>query len=100
MGVGLAACLARASRQQLVRPVADHPGVVEAGRAGGTAPAVYNAGNEVAVAAFLSGEIPFGRIAETIERVLDQHRVVPVDDLETVRAVDQWARERAREAMA
>ncbi|HTS87147.1 MAG TPA: 1-deoxy-D-xylulose-5-phosphate reductoisomerase [Gemmatimonadales bacterium] len=73
---------------------------VEAGRTGGTAPAVYSAANEVAVAAFLSGGMPFGRIAETIERVLDQHRVLPVHDLETVRAVDQWARERAREALA
>ena len=59
-----------------------------AGRAGGTAPAVFNAANEVAVAAFLAGRIPFGRIAETIERVLDAHRVEPVRDLETVRAAD------------
>ena len=39
-----------------------------AGRAGGTAPTVFNAANEVAVAAFLEGAIPFGRISETIER--------------------------------
>ena len=43
------------------------------GRAGGTAPAVFNAANEVAVAAFLDGAIPFGRISEIIERVLDGH---------------------------
>ena len=43
---------------------------VAAGRAGGTAPAVFNAANEVAVAAFLAGTITFGRIAEVIEQVL------------------------------
>ena len=49
---------------------------VAAGRAGGTAPAVFNAANEVAVAAFLRGAIPFGRISETIEQVLDAHTPV------------------------
>ncbi len=73
---------------------------VDAGRAGGTAPAAFNAANEVAVAAFLSGAISFGRIAETIERVLEAHRIEPVRDLETVRAADQWARGRAREVLA
>lgn len=73
---------------------------VEAGRAGGTAPAVYNAANEVAVAAFLSGAIAFGGIADTIERVLHSHRVEPVHDLETVRAADRWARDRAHEVLA
>ncbi len=72
---------------------------VDAGRAGGTAPAAFNAANEVAVAAFLSGAIPFGRIAETIERVLEAHRIEPVRDLETVRAADQWARRRAHEVL-
>ena len=73
---------------------------VSAGREGGTAPAVFNAANEVAVAAFLAGTAQFGRIAETIERVLDAHRVEPVRDLETVRAADQWARGRAVEVLA
>lgn len=73
---------------------------VSAGRAGGTAPAVFNAANEVAVAAFLEGRISFGRIAETIERVLDTHRGEPVRDLETVRAADRWARARANEVLA
>ena len=72
---------------------------VDAGRAGGTAPAAFNAANEVAVAAFLSGAISFGRIAEIIERVLEAHQVEPVRDLETVRAADRWARERAREVL-
>ena len=69
---------------------------VAAGRAGGTAPAVFNAANEVAVAAFLEGCIPFGRISEVIEGVLDTHRPVPVTSVETVRAADCEARERAR----
>jgi 1-deoxy-D-xylulose-5-phosphate reductoisomerase len=73
---------------------------VEAGRAGGTAPAAFNAANEVAVAAFLSGAIPFGRIAETIEGVLAAHRLVPVEDLETVRSADREARAQARELLA
>jgi len=70
---------------------------VAAGRAGGTAPAVFNAANEVAVAAFLDGCIPFGRISDVIERVLDDHRRQPAADVETVRAADRWARGRARE---
>jgi 1-deoxy-D-xylulose-5-phosphate reductoisomerase len=70
-----------------------------AGRAGGTAPAVFNAANEVAVAAFLEGCIPFGRISELIERVLAAHRPEPAADLETVRTADQWARQRAREIL-
>ncbi|HSB53356.1 MAG TPA: 1-deoxy-D-xylulose-5-phosphate reductoisomerase [Gemmatimonadales bacterium] len=73
---------------------------VAAGREGGTAPAAFNAANEEAVAAFLAGGIPFGRIAETIERVLDEHRNEPVRDLDTVRAADVRARVRAREVLA
>jgi 1-deoxy-D-xylulose-5-phosphate reductoisomerase len=73
---------------------------VEAGRAGGTTPAAFNAANEVAVASFLAGAIPFGRIAEIIEQVLGAHRIEPVRDLETVRAADAWARGRAREVLA
>jgi 1-deoxy-D-xylulose-5-phosphate reductoisomerase len=73
---------------------------VDAGRSGGTSPAVFNAANEEAVAAFLAGRIRFGRIAETIEQVLDQHRSEPVRDLETVRAADRWSRARAQEVLA
>jgi len=70
-----------------------------AGRAGGTAPAVFNAANEVAVAAFLQGAIPFGRISETIERVLEAHAPVPASSVEAVRAADRWAREEARQSV-
>ena len=72
---------------------------IEAGRAGGTAPAVFNAANEIAVAAFLDGRIRFGRIAQAIETVLAAHTVAAVTDLDTVRAADQWARARAMEEL-
>lgn len=67
---------------------------VSAGREGGTAPAVYNAANEVAVQAFLAGRISFGAIGELIDNVLESHDVQPATDLTTVLAADRWARER------
>jgi 1-deoxy-D-xylulose-5-phosphate reductoisomerase len=70
---------------------------VAAGRAGGTAPAVFNAANEAAVAAFLRGAIPFGRISETIEQVLDTHVSSPASSVEAVRAADRWAREQVEQ---
>jgi 1-deoxy-D-xylulose-5-phosphate reductoisomerase len=73
---------------------------VAAGRAGGTAPAVFNAANEVAVAAFLAGTIAFGRIAEVIEAVLEQHCSGPADELDAVREADGWARAHAGELVA
>jgi 1-deoxy-D-xylulose-5-phosphate reductoisomerase len=72
---------------------------IAAGRAGGTAPAVFNAANEVAVAAFLEGAISFGRISEIIERVLDVHAPLPAASVEAVRAADRWAREAARQSV-
>jgi len=72
---------------------------ISAGRAGGTAPAVFNAANEVAVAAFLEGVIPFGRISETIEMTLEAHRPVPATSVEAVRAADRWARATARRSV-
>jgi 1-deoxy-D-xylulose-5-phosphate reductoisomerase len=63
-----------------------------AGRAGGTAPAVFNAANEVAVARFLEGGLAFGRIAEVIEAVLARHSVGRVGHLADVQAADRWAR--------
>ena len=69
---------------------------ISAGRAGGTAPAVFNAANEVAVAAFLEGVIPFGRISETIEMTLEAHQPGPATSVEAVRAADRWARTTAR----
>jgi 1-deoxy-D-xylulose-5-phosphate reductoisomerase len=71
-----------------------------AGRKGGTAPAVFNAANEVAVAAFLAGRIPFGRIADTIERVLEQHAIVAPLTLEAVNGADRWARAKTEEVLS
>jgi 1-deoxy-D-xylulose-5-phosphate reductoisomerase len=68
-----------------------------AGRAAGTAPAEFNVANEVAVAAFLDGAAPFGRISEIIERVLEAHAPAPATSVEAVRDADRWARARARE---
>ena len=70
---------------------------MSAGRAGGTAPAVFNAANEVAVAAFLEGVIPFGRISEIIEMTLEAHQPAPATSVEAVRAADRWARAIARQ---
>jgi 1-deoxy-D-xylulose-5-phosphate reductoisomerase len=72
---------------------------IEAGRRGGTAPAVFNAANEIAVAAFLAGQIPFGRIAELIETVCEAHAPDPMTSIETVRAADAWARSTASEML-
>ncbi|MEW5762672.1 MAG: 1-deoxy-D-xylulose-5-phosphate reductoisomerase [Bacillota bacterium] len=69
----------------------------QAGRAGGTYPAVLNAANEVAVAAFLRGEIGFLAIPAVIERVLAAHTPVPVTGIDNVLAADAWAREEARQ---
>jgi 1-deoxy-D-xylulose-5-phosphate reductoisomerase len=78
----------------------------QAGSRGGTAPAVYNAANEVCVQAFLDGEIRFTDIVPTVEAVLglaDEADDVPstvtgltVDD---VLAADAWARRRATEIL-
>ena len=68
---------------------------VAAGVAGGTAPTVFNAANEVAVARFLEGRLPFGRIAETIEAVLERHEPGPQQNLEVIKAADRWSRAEA-----
>lgn len=65
----------------------------ECGKIGGTAPTVYNAANEIAVASFLNREIPFLQIENVIESVLSKHVSVSNPDLETIQFTDQWARE-------
>lgn len=72
---------------------------LEAGRIGGTMPAVFNAANEVAVAAFLAGNLPFGAIADVIHASLESHDCQPVDSLETVLRADADARAVAHEAL-
>jgi len=68
---------------------------LDAGRSGGTAPAVFNAANEVAVAAFLDETLPFVEIPRVIERTLEACGAHRLDSLEAVRAADKEARERA-----
>jgi 1-deoxy-D-xylulose-5-phosphate reductoisomerase len=63
--------------------------------AGGDMPAVLNAANEVAVAAFLQGVISFPDIALIISRVMTDHTVKPLSSLEQVLAVDRDARQKA-----
>ena len=67
----------------------------EAGEAGGTAPAVLNAANEVAVEAFLAGRIAFNGIPEVIERTLGAVPSAPVEHFEQLFEVDAAARDHA-----
>jgi 1-deoxy-D-xylulose-5-phosphate reductoisomerase len=69
---------------------------LRAGRQGATAPAVLNAANEEAVAAFLAGRLPFPRIAEVVARVLERHRPPEALDLAAVLAAERWSRDLAR----
>ncbi|MEO0319151.1 MAG: hypothetical protein RL404_2828 [Pseudomonadota bacterium] len=67
--------------------------------AGGTAPAVLNAANEVAVEAFLDRRIGFRKIPDLIAQVMDRLPAVPADGLERLLAQDRAARECARGLM-
>jgi 1-deoxy-D-xylulose-5-phosphate reductoisomerase len=72
-----------------------------AGETGGCHPAVYNAANEEAVAAFLESNVKFTSIVDTVERVLaeaDDWRGTPGSVAEVLAAED-WARARARERL-
>jgi 1-deoxy-D-xylulose-5-phosphate reductoisomerase len=72
----------------------------EAALAGGTAPCVLNAANEVAVHAFLAGRISFLGIAEVIEATLDAVPATPVRAFDTLYEADRLARELAAEHVA
>ncbi|WP_239137466.1 1-deoxy-D-xylulose-5-phosphate reductoisomerase [Sphaerisporangium rufum] len=67
------------------------------GGLGGTAPAVYNAANEVCLDAFVAGRLPFPGIVDTVAAVVERHRRTPAETVEEVLAADAWARARARE---
>ncbi len=71
---------------------------VAAGKTGGTAPAAFNAANEVAVQAFLDRRISFVRIPEVIDHVLQRYRGHAACDIETVLEIDRWSREVAEAA--
>ncbi len=66
---------------------------MEVAAAGGTAGAVLNAANEVAVASFLAGELKFVDIVPACRRVLEQHDFDPAPSLERLVELDSWARE-------
>jgi 1-deoxy-D-xylulose-5-phosphate reductoisomerase len=70
-----------------------------AGETGGTLPAVMNAANEVAVAAFLNRKIRFPQIWQTVALVMDRHRPVAHPDLDAILAADLWARAEATAAI-
>jgi 1-deoxy-D-xylulose-5-phosphate reductoisomerase len=63
-----------------------------AGREGGTAPAVMNAANEIAVAAFLDGRLPFNGISSLVADVLDEVQAGPADSFDALVAADREAR--------
>ena len=71
------------------------------GARGGTAPAVFNAANEEAVAAFLDGRLPFLGIVDTVAAVVEEHPAdASVPDVDAVLAAERWARRRAVELVA
>jgi 1-deoxy-D-xylulose-5-phosphate reductoisomerase len=66
---------------------------VDAGRSGGTYPAVLCAADEVAVELFLSHRVSFTDIAKIVQKTLEQHRNISQPSLEEILAADDWARE-------
>ena len=67
-----------------------------AGEIGGTLPAVMNAANEIAVAAFLDRKVRFPEIWGIVEDVMNRHTPVAHPDLDAILGADQWARAQAR----
>ena len=64
-----------------------------AGLVGGTMPAVLNAANEIAVAAFCAGRIGFAQISEQVDRVMSRHQNQTGPSMEDILAADTWARQ-------
>ena len=71
----------------------------QAGQAGGSAPCAFSAANEVAVAAFLAGQLPFLSIAEVVERALERADTSPPRDLDSLVEADRAARAIATEQL-
>ena len=67
-----------------------------AGDTGGTLPAVMNAANEIAVAAFLDRQVRFPDIWRVVEEVMNRHTPVAHPDLDAILQADQWARNEAQ----
>jgi len=72
---------------------------LQAGKIGGSMPAVLNASNEIAVGAFLEGNIGFLQIPMLIEKTMEAHTAYDIDHIEGVMEADSWARHRAEEAL-
>ncbi len=70
---------------------------IEAGRKGGTYPAVLSAADEVAVQAFLDGRISYGGIHRLVERIIEEHTPMSGEDAGEVLEADAWASARAAE---
>jgi 1-deoxy-D-xylulose-5-phosphate reductoisomerase len=70
---------------------------IEAGRAGGAAPAVFNAANEQAVELFLNGRMRFGDIPRAIAQALDAFDAHPAENRDELQAADAAARAMVRE---
>jgi 1-deoxy-D-xylulose-5-phosphate reductoisomerase len=67
-----------------------------AGETGGTLPGVMNAANEIAVGAFLDGQVRFQQIWQVVEEVMDRHTAIARPDLDAILEADQWARNEAQ----
>ncbi len=72
----------------------------EAGRAGGTMPAVLNAANEIAVGLFMEGRLGFTGIPALVRNVMDRHSIEKADSLESVLEADAWARQLSNEIIS
>jgi 1-deoxy-D-xylulose-5-phosphate reductoisomerase len=72
----------------------------EAGRRGGTMPAVLNGANEYAVESFLKGELKFLHIPALLEGVMKSHTVVRAPGFSDFEAADSWAREEAERILS
>ena len=68
-----------------------------AGETGGTLPAVMNAANEIAVAAFLDRRLRFPDIWHVVEEVMNRHTAIAHPNLDAILEADQWARREAQE---
>ena len=66
----------------------------EAGKTGGTTPAVLNAANEIAVSAFLKDQIKFLDIPRLIKKMMDEHNVIKNPDLDEILDVDKKIKEK------
>jgi 1-deoxy-D-xylulose-5-phosphate reductoisomerase len=67
-----------------------------AGETGGTLPAVMNAANEIAVAAFLDRQVRFQQIWDVVEEMMNRHTAIAHPNLDAILQADQWARNEAQ----